>query len=289
MSHATLMHDFDEKIAQMNARGSVDSDRHVAALHASGVHGMDNAPSSLFDYSKSSARPAHRTGETVRDTALKHLSEWNEGDSVRPLMYDGNALMTFSVMLHASDHDRPRSHGIDIDDALGSHGDAVDVEYEPDDAGDDLHMPDQQVGYKESQQMGISKSGKVDYITVEKIRHTRDKVLASLHKIDPSGMRLVAEDAASPWDVHIGRCATPADLFNWLNGLPYANDRSTDVLVIASLVMVIPGSSVWLPALLAEHFEHCANSEEWRASKAHAYWRVMVDSYVSMLSRYAAA
>jgi len=286
MSHATLMHDLDEKIAQINARGTVDRDRHVATLHASGVHGMDNAPSSLFDYSKSSAMPAHRTGETVRDVAITHLSEWNEGDSVRPLMYDGNALMTFSVMLHASDHDRPRPH--DIDDALGSHSEVADVEYEPDDAGDDLQLPDQ-VGYKESQQMGIAKSGKVDYITVEKIRHTRERVLTSLHKIDPSGMRRMAEEATSPWDVHIGRCATPEDLFNWLNGLPYANDRSTDVLVIASLVIGIPGSSVWLPALLAEHFEHCANSEEWRASNAHAYWRVMVDSYASMLSRYAVA
>ena len=275
MSHATLLHEFGERIAKL--KGMADGHGALPAGlqgKAPGVHGIDDAPSSLFDYAKSADRPAHRVGEMVHDSALKQLQLWNQKDSVRPLMNDAKPLVTFSIMLHDSNRSRNLPHG----DAVSYH----DFEYEPDDVEDDLNVPDQ-VGYKESQQMGIKKQAKDDSITVEKIKQAYAKVTTSLQKIDTNGRKRVTEDAYSEWDEHIRKCRGPSDLFNCMNALPFANERSPEVLVIANFVTQIPNPDAWLPALLTEHFENGTESDEWRKSKVHAYWKTMVDSYVRLL------
>lgn len=250
--------------------------------------GMDNAPSMLFDYARSAPRPSGHLGETVHQNAIERLREWNKHDSISPLIHDGKPLVTFSIMLHDAHHDGEHAehgdstHPHPVDPAAS---DVFDVDEEPDDAdlGADAYVVGQ-VGYKDSQQLGLMKQGKVDYITVEKIQRAYDRVTASLHKIDQeSGRKRSIEPATSQWGESLGRCPNARDLFNVLNRLPYANDRSPEILVVASLAICIPNSDLWIPALVEEHFEHGADSDEWRRPKRHDYWRMMVDRYKQLV------
>ena len=276
MSHAEWMTVFDEKCTRLLAQ----RDTFVHPTTPVGVHGMDNSPSMLFDYTKSAPLPAHYAGEKVHQRALAQLQEWNVHDSVGPLMHDGKTMMSFSIMLHES---KTTSQARDV---VASDGFEVDVD-EPDGAEVGESHATGQVGYKESQQLGLVKQGKADYTTVDNIQQAYNRVVASLHRVDfTSGRKQVAEHASSQWNDAIGQCPNAMDLFNVLNQLPYANDRSPDVLVIASLAISIPHSSRWLPTLLTEHFEHGVDSDEWRKAKIQPFWRLMVDTYMQMMSPY---
>jgi hypothetical protein len=281
MSYAKLMSAYEGPITRLKERDRLDGDLHVGARQKN-VHGMDNAPALLFDYAKSDHRQVRHVGEIVKRNTTRLLHEWNKSDSVSPLMYDGKTLVSFSIMLHDTDS----VHRTGTQDALGAD-DAFQVEEEPEDADVGDSYITGQVGYKESQQQGTIKHGKVDYITVKKIQRAYDGVTASLNKIDAdTGSKMVTEHADSQWGDYIRKCPNASELFNVLNRLPYANDRSPDILVIASLALCTPNATKWLPTLLTEHFEKSVDSEEWRRCKVQPYWRQMVDSYMKMMSPY---
>ena len=291
MSYEALMEALDEKLARFAATdASAPRVAHPPITVGCPGHGMDNAPSMLFDYARSAPRPTGHLGETVHQNAIKRLHEWNKHDSISPLIHDGKPLVTFSIMLHDAHHDdgEQAEHGDSTHPVASAASDVFDVDDDPDDAdpGADAYVVGQ-VGYKDSQQLGLMKQGKVDYITVGQIQRAYDRVTASLHNIDPeSGRKRSIEPATSQWGESLGRCPNASDLFNVLHRLPYANDRSPDILVIASLAICIPNSNLWIPALIEEHFEHGTDSEEWRRPKRHDYWRTMVDRYKRLIEPY---
>ena len=275
MSYPAVMSGFADQCARFKSLGN-----ELVHPNTVGVHAMDNAPAFLFDYATSAPHPAHSTGEAIRLNATKRLQEWNKHDSVSPLMHDGKALVTFSIMLHESDSDHR------VRDVVGSDAFTVADESDGVDPDGESH-PMGQVGYKESQQLGLTKQGRVDYITTDKIQQAYDRVVASLHQLEMhTGRKRVDEHVDAQWDEALAQCPNAMELFNVLNRLPYANDRSPDILVIASVALCIPQSNIWLPTLISEHFEHRTDSDEWRKPKVHAYWRQMVDAYVQMLSPY---
>ena len=276
MSYAELMKTFADKCDELHdARAREDARVSDASMKdGPGVHVFDNAPSLLFDYSKSEHRQNRRAGEAIEHDTIKRLEEWNKHDSVSPLMFDGKPLVTFSIMLHDGDS----KHAVRPVDS----SDAFEFEHEQDQADESYTVGE--VGFKHSQQLGMVKQGRVDYITVVKIKQAIVKVTASLYKIDlDSGRKLVTDASKAKCAASIGRCLNEFDLFNALNRMPYANDRSTEILAIANFALHIPNHETWLPTLMTEHFENGNEPEEWRKPKIQPYRMMMVDAYMKML------
>ena len=252
----------------------------------SGGHGAGNAPSLLYDYATSTHRPTLRTGAMVERGAFRRLREWDKHDSVTPWMHDGKPLVTFSIALHEDD-DAARAPGPTSAPPADADAEADVLFAVDDDEPDPESFVTGQAGYKDMQQMGITKQGKVEYITVDDIQRAYDRVIGSLRNlerrtaaVDPFGM------ADSEWQ---RRCPNATHMFNVLSLFPYANDRSPDLLVIAHLAVHIPRAHEWLPNLLLEHFEHGVDVDEWRKPMLLDHWQWRVEAYMRRLPEYDAA